>query len=49
MTTWYPPATPQDYYPSAGTGGFLLVALPVEVVLVNLPFSMRCKYGTEPV
>jgi hypothetical protein len=38
MTPWYPPTTPQAYYPSAGTGGFLLVAEADELILVNPPF-----------
>jgi hypothetical protein len=39
MTPWYPPTTPQAYYPSAGTGGFLLVALLGELILANPPFA----------
>jgi hypothetical protein len=39
MTPWYPPTILQAYHPSAGTGGFLLVALSGELILANPPFA----------
>jgi hypothetical protein len=38
MTPWCPPIILQVYHPSAGTGGFLLVAEADELILVNPPF-----------
>jgi hypothetical protein len=43
MTTWYPPAALQGYQPAAGTGGFLLVAPAIEVVLANPPFAFTSE------
>ena len=44
---FFPPAallhalTLRAYHPSAGTGGFLLAALPLDPVLTNPPFGRR--------